>query len=56
MQDQIAEAAVRAATEGAPAKVFDLGENFAVDFGTGRNPFDGSTFTVWTEITAGRNE
>jgi len=33
---------------GAPPKVWNVGEDAAVDFGTGRNPFENATFTHWT--------
>jgi hypothetical protein len=51
MNDPIAEAAViQAAEHGAPPKVFHVGPDAAVDFGSGsdRHPFDGITITHWT--------
>ena len=46
--DQLAEAVERAATEGAPAKTWNVGPDAEVEFGFGRDPFDGATFTHWT--------
>jgi hypothetical protein len=48
MQDQLTEAAVRAADHGAPDKAWHVGPDAAVDYGTGCNPFDGITITHWT--------
>lgn len=48
MNDPIADAAERAAGHHAPPKVWHAGLDAAVEFGTGRNPFDGATFTHWT--------
>jgi hypothetical protein len=57
MQDPL-EQAVRDAAEfgGAPAKRFHVGPDAAVDFGSGRNPFDGATFTAWDDVATGRSE
>uniref|UniRef100_A0AB39U1X3 Uncharacterized protein n=1 Tax=Mycolicibacterium phage Alyssa1 TaxID=3240801 RepID=A0AB39U1X3_9CAUD len=49
MQDLLEQAIRDAAEFGAPPKTFDLGADAAVDFGTGRNPFDGATFTHWSQ-------
>lgn len=47
MNDPIAEAAVRAAEDGAPPRSFDVGPDAAVTLG-GSHPFDGLTVTHWT--------
>ena len=47
-QDELAEAALRAAEYGAPPRTYHVGPDAAVAFGTGRNPFDGMTVTSWT--------
>lgn len=46
--DQLTEAVERAAEFGAPAKVWHVGPDVAVDYGPGRHPFDGMTVTHWT--------
>lgn len=48
MHDPIAEAVVRAAEHGAPAKTYEVGPNAAVEFGTGPNPFEHMTVTHWS--------
>ena len=47
MHDQLTEAIERAAEFGAPAKTFHVGPEAALDFGPGRDPFDGMTVTSW---------
>ncbi|MGY4869788.1 hypothetical protein [Mycolicibacterium elephantis] len=62
MTDPIAEAAARAAVDGAPPKLFQVGPNADVDFGTGPNPFDHMQVTAWVDsfdaadVAAGRSE
>jgi hypothetical protein len=46
--DTLTEAIANAAQHGAPPKVWHVGTDAAVDFGTGRNPFDGIQLTHWT--------
>ncbi|CAN5578950.1 hypothetical protein BH09ACT8_BH09ACT8_27160 [soil metagenome] len=48
MYDQLEQAIRHAAEHGAPPKTFDVGPDAAVEFGTGRNPFDGMQVTHWT--------
>lgn len=59
MHDPIADAALAAAEHGAPPMVLEVGPNADVDFGAGRNPFDGMQLTPgWTDadVAAGRSE
>lgn len=49
MTDPLEEAVRTAAEYGAPPKTFRISPNAYVDFGTGRNPFDGMTVTDWTD-------
>ncbi|MGY3553392.1 hypothetical protein [Williamsia sp. R60] len=48
MIDQLTHAIERAAEFGAPPRTFLVGPDVAVDYGTGRHPFDGMTVTHWT--------
>jgi len=48
MQDQLEQAIRDAAEFGAPPKTFEVGEDAAVEFGAGRDPFDGMQITHWT--------
>jgi hypothetical protein len=48
MQNPLEQAITDAAEFGAPPKTFHVGLDAAVDFGIGRDPFDGATFTHWT--------
>jgi hypothetical protein len=48
MHDQLAQAIRDAAERGAPPKVWHVGPDAYVEFGDGRNPCDGPTFTHWT--------
>lgn len=58
MTNALEQAALDAAEHGAPPKVWDMPETAAVEFATGRNPFDGATFTAWdhSDVAAGRSE
>lgn len=48
MQDQLTEAIERAAEHGAPPRVWTISPDAEIEYGTGRNPFDGMTITHWT--------
>ncbi|MFA5707390.1 hypothetical protein [Mycolicibacterium sp.] len=63
MHDQLEQAILAAAESGAPPKVFHVGPDAAVDFGTGNgHPFDGVTLTAWVDsfdaadVATGRSE
>lgn len=48
MQDRLSKAVEAAVRHGAPPKVWHVGPDAAVDFGAGRNPFDGMQLTHWS--------
>lgn len=56
--NQLEKAVLAALEHGAPAKTWNVDPDAAVDFGTGRNPFDGMTITAWAaaDVAAGRSE
>ncbi|ORB67684.1 hypothetical protein [Mycolicibacterium tusciae] len=62
MHDQLERAVLAAAEGGAPPKTWEAGSQAAVEFGTGRNPFDGAQVTAWIDsfdaaaVAAGRSE
>ncbi|BBZ27866.1 hypothetical protein MMAD_21610 [Mycolicibacterium madagascariense] len=56
MYDQLEQAVLAAAESGAPPRTFDVGPDAAVEFGTGRNPFDGLQITAWDDVATGRCE
>ncbi|WP_156517429.1 hypothetical protein [Rhodococcus sp. LB1] len=49
MQNQLTEAVVRAAEQRGPERVWNVGPEAVVTFGTGQgHPFDGLTVTHWS--------
>jgi hypothetical protein len=49
MHDQLEQAILDAAERGSPPKVWHVGPDAAVEFGTGRNPFDGLVLAWWQD-------
>lgn len=56
--NQLEQAALAAAEGGAPARTYEVGPDAAVEFGTGRNPFDGMVLSAWdaADVATGRCE
>lgn len=50
MYDPIAEAALEAAENSAPPKLWHVGPDAAVEFGNGPNPFDGMVLAAWSHL------